>query len=46
MGLILAAQLAEKLNIKQITFLTDCIVLAKAAATPNISDKHVPWEGA
>jgi ribonuclease HI len=44
MGLILAAQLAEKLNIKQITFLTDCIVLAKAAAAPNISDKHVPWE--
>jgi hypothetical protein len=44
MGLILATQLAERLNIKQITFLTDCIVLAKAAAAPNISDKHVPWE--
>jgi hypothetical protein len=44
MGLNLATQIAQKLQIHNITLLTDNLTLSRAAAAANISDKRVPWE--
>jgi hypothetical protein len=43
-GLSLGAELANKIGLHHITFLTDNLTLAKAAAANKISDKQVPWE--
>ena len=43
-ALVFAANLAIQLNISQVTFLTDNLILARAAAADKISDGVVPWE--
>lgn len=43
-GLLLAINIAESLQIHQVTFLTDNLTLAKAAAATKIWDNEVPWE--
>ena len=43
-GLLLAVNIAERLQVQQVTFLTDNLTLAKAAAATTILDKEVPWE--
>jgi hypothetical protein len=44
MSLLLAAQIAEKLNVDRPVFFNDNLTLVKAAAASRISDKQVPWE--
>jgi hypothetical protein len=43
-ALLLAAKFAEKLNASPVTFLTDNLILARAAASEKITDFSVPWE--
>ncbi|XP_044342833.1 uncharacterized protein [Triticum aestivum] len=43
LALNFAAYLASQLNIAQPTFLTDCLVLAGAAALGNVSTSETPW---
>ena len=42
-ALLLAAQVANRLNISQPTFLTDCLSLASFAASSKASDVAIPW---
>ena len=43
LALLLAAQVANRLNISQPTFLTDCLSLASFAASSKASDVAIPW---
>jgi hypothetical protein len=43
-ALIFVAQIAEQLEVDQVTFLTYSLILAKAAAAKMITDTQVPWE--
>jgi hypothetical protein len=43
-AILLAAKIANSLQIQQVTFLTDNLTLARAAASKRATDPHVPWE--
>jgi hypothetical protein len=43
-ALTLAAQIANRLQLQQVTFLTDNLSLSRAAASNRASDPHIPWE--
>lgn len=43
LALLLAAQVAKRLNIFQPTFLTDCLSLASFAAKRKIAETTIPW---
>uniref|UniRef100_A0ACD5ZE21 Uncharacterized protein n=1 Tax=Avena sativa TaxID=4498 RepID=A0ACD5ZE21_AVESA len=43
-GLLLAAKIANLLQIQHVTFLTDNMSVARAAATIKPTDQQVPWE--
>jgi hypothetical protein len=43
-ALRLTAQVAEQLQVQQVTFLTHNLTLVRAAAARKISDVQVPWE--
>jgi hypothetical protein len=43
-ALNLAARIASHLQISQVSFLTDNLALARAAASKRASDPHIPWE--
>jgi hypothetical protein len=42
-ALRLTAQVAEQLQVQQVTFLTHNLTLVRAAAARKISDVQVPW---
>jgi hypothetical protein len=44
LALFLATQIAVQVQAIGVTFLTDNLTLAKAAASPTLSDAQVPWE--
>ena len=44
LALLLAATLANLLQLQHVTFLTDNLTLAKAAAALKTADQQVPWE--
>jgi hypothetical protein len=44
MALSLAARVANHLQISQVSFLSDNLTLARAAASKRASDPHIPWE--
>jgi hypothetical protein len=43
-ALLLASNIAAKIQEQGVTFLTDNLTLARAAAAHSIADKQVPWE--
>lgn len=43
-ALLLASKIAAQVQAQGITFLTDNLTLAKAAAASSVTDKQVPWE--
>jgi hypothetical protein len=43
-GLLLAANLVHHLQLQNVTFFTDCAILAKAAATRNIIENPGHWQ--
>jgi hypothetical protein len=43
-ALLLASNIAAKIQEQGVTFLTDNLALARAAAAHSIADKQVPWE--
>jgi ribonuclease HI len=43
-GLLLAANLVHHLQLQQVTFFTDCAILAKAATTRNIIEDPGHWQ--
>ena len=44
LALLLAVTLANLLQLQHVTFLTDNLTLAKAAAALKTADQQVPWE--
>jgi hypothetical protein len=43
-ALLLASKIASQLQAQGVTFLTDNLILAKAAATSSVTNEQVPWE--
>lgn len=43
-ALLLASKIASQLQAQGVTFLTDNIILAKAAAASSVTNEQVPWE--